>query len=836
MLQFSLIAYSLGILAVIAVPSLAWPLQPISFALGLIIVIAWLTFYRFCKSVKWGHLLKVGLAGLVSFLLGFSWHVHWGRSGLDAWLPSTLEGVDISAKGSVVSLPRTTEFGIQYHFEIEESDIGFVGKVLLNDYGAGADTNVDFIRAGQIRHMQVRMKRPHGVANPGGFDREANLLRQGVVATGYVRNVLTTSDREGISLLKLRQYLLDRLGPYTGESEVGGLIIALVLGVADQIDREQGELFSNTGTSHLFVISGLHVGLVAGVVYWLAGILLRPFTRLSFILPRQKLAMLLAMFGAVFYAGMAGFTLPTVRAVVMSIVLMAVYLTGRKLPVSLRWLLALAVVLSLDPLAPVSQGFWFSFIAVGALLLLIDGSKRVAPRAGERKEDVSGGQAGGIEGRLEGDVEPIYWRGKISRSIAGLSLLLASQFNVFAALLLPLLFWGLPVSLLSPLINLVAIPVLGFFVVPLGLLFALLAGLESTLAAPVFSLVEYLLKSLVWVLEQIAAWDLGKMALLKLNLPSANVIAWIFAGTGLALQLYPILGMTRWLGLVLLMPLLWSVPSISKSPLTVNVLDVGQGLAVLVQTTRHNLVYDTGNGRDPGYSAGSAIIAPALGFMGVSELDMVVVSHGDTDHAGGLNGLLAVVPTKLIVSSDDVKVEARRIENCHRFEDWVWDGVEFSFLETEFTEGSRNNNSCVLLVRFGDSAVLLPGDVEKEAEYQLLSRYGSELQSTLLIAPHHGSKTSSSYPFLKTVKPRQAVFTVGYGNRFNHPAQEIQNRYDALGIKTYSTSESGMLSFELSGDVADGDKLRFPVDLAFGDARGYRKAQPRYWRCPQTCR
>lgn len=816
MLQLSLIAYSLGILALIAVPCLACPLFAIVAALAVSTVIAWLLTSRFWKSTQGLHLVKVCIVCLMSFLFGFSWHVHWARSGLDAWLPTSLESVDITVKGSVISLPRSTEFGIQYHFWIQQSDLGFTGKVLLNDYTA--DTGI--IRAGQTRHMQVRMKRPHGVANPGGFDREANLLRQGVVATGYVRKVWPSVQSPGLSLLGLRQLLLDRLSIYTNQSQEGGLLLALVLGLTNQIDREHGDLFSKTGTSHLFVISGLHVGLVAGVVYGLASFCLRPFTNLSSLLPRQKLAMLFAMLAATFYAGLAGFTLPTVRAVVMSTVLMAVYLTGRKLPLSLRWLLALAVVLSLDPLAPVSQGFWFSFIAVAVLLLLIDGGQR----------------ARGRDSRFGEDEESDNWRGKVFHSMQALRLLLTSQLNVFIALLLPLLFWGMPVSPLSPLINLVAIPVLGFFVVPLCLLFALLAGLESTLAAPVFSLVEYSLGFLVVALAQIASWDLGQMALLKLDLPPKSIIPWFFAVIGLALQLYPVLGMTRWLGVPLLMPLLWSTPQMSRSPLTVNVLDVGQGLAVLVQTTDHNLIYDTGNGRDSGFSAGRAIIAPALLSMGISELDMIVVSHGDTDHAGGLSGLLAVMPTNIVVYSDDVNVQNQPAVNCHELENWVWDGVEFGFLETGFIAGSRNNNSCVLQVRFGDSAILLPGDIEKEAEYQLLSHYGASLQSTLLIAPHHGSKTSSSYPFLKTVMPQQSVFATGYGNRFNHPAQEIVSRYHALGITTYTTSESGMLTFELSGDASASVDKGFPSSLAFGDAHGYRKEQPQYWRCPKTCR
>lgn len=811
MLQFSLIAYSLGIITVIAVPCLSWPLFKVAAVFTLSTAIVWLIIPLTCKSDKARYLTKLCMGGLMSFFLGFSWHVHWGRSGLDAWLPAALSGLDVTVDGSVVSLPRTTEFGVQYHFRIQKSDLGFTGKVLLNDYEADEGE----IRVGQRRHMQVRMKRPHGVANPGGYDREANLLRQGLVATGYVRKIWSSAESKGFSLLALRQYLLKRMSLYTSESEVGGLLVALVLGLADQIDPAHAGLFSNTGTSHLFVISGLHVGLVVGVVYWLAGLCLRPFTGLSFFLPRQKQAMLFAMLAATLYAGLAGFTLPTVRALVMSVVLMAVYLSGRKLPIFLRWLIALSTVLSLDPLAPVSQGFWFSFIAVAALILLIDGNQRA------RRPDPESAEA----------TEQDHWRWTIPHVALTLRLLISSQLNVFIALLLPLLFWGLPVSLLAPLINLIAIPVLGFVVVPLCLLFALLAGLETSLAAPVFLLVEYLLESLVWGLQQIASWNLGQMALFDLKLTSTNAVPWVFAAIGLCLQLYPVLGMTRWLGIPLLMPLLWSAPEQNAFRLRVNVLDVGQGLSVLVRTAEHNLIYDTGNGNDTGYSAGRAIIGPALRSMGISEIDMIVVSHGDTDHAGGLSGLLAVIPAKFIAAADDVKLSSQPVANCHKLEDWVWDGVEFSFLETAVIEGSSNNNSCVLQARYGHLAVLIPGDVEKEAEYQLLSRYGVGLQSALLIAPHHGSKTSSTYPFLKTVKPIQAVFTAGYRNRFNHPAEEILSRYHTLGITTYTTSDTGMLSFELGNDAREVAAKRFRGDRAFDDALGFRKAQPRYWRC-----
>lgn len=810
MLQSALIAYSLGVFgAAYSHPGAFQQTLFIALLLGL----------AFAGSLFWGRTKiaptpfnppVISLVGLwaLACAFGFLRHLLWADAALLAQLPIKFEGADMRASGLVVGLPKKTEYGLQYEFQINHSDLGFTGRVLLNDYRVEGDrqqadagramalNEAGAVSPGQQRVMILRLDRPHGVANPGGFDREGSLLRRGINGTGYVRSTLEVRPAQGPSLQRARHGLLMRMQTYTDQSSFGGLIEALVLGERENISPQQSTLFSRTGTSHLFVISGLHIGLVAGVSYWLGSGLLARFPSLGLSLPRQKAAKLLAIGTAVGYSALAGFTLPTVRALVMLCAVLAGQLFNRRLPVALRLNLALAIVLTLDPLAVTSAGFWFSFVGVGALLLRIE-FKRPTNDGGKSPELSLG------------------W--------------LQSQLSVFAGLFLPLVFWGFPVSLLAPAINLIVIPLLGFLLVPLCLIFACFVMLSQPVASYIFALLAKILMLLTRGLESVADSKIGAWAQMSTNVYPLALFAVLGALLGIALLLYPGFGRLRILAGPLLLPLVWPVQQASSSPLKVDVVDVGQGLAVIVRTRAHVLVYDTGAGREDGFSSGNAIIAPVLRRMGVSHLDMAIVSHGDTDHAGGLEGLLAVLPANMVVSSE---LNRENSSNCHDFRDWVWDGVLFRFIGRPNRTESRNNRSCVLKISVEGQGVLLPGDIEKVVEQELVTRHSKNLKSSLLIAPHHGSKTSSSYPFLKTVRPKHAVFSAGYNNRFDHPADEIEERYKQMGISAYTTAGSGMLSFELRkvGEIG------FESGYQFSPAQEYRQAQKRYWRCLRSCR
>lgn len=809
-MQLALIAYSLGIFSgTWSHPRFIFP----TLAVAVLIMAATVLVRQggIYSSASWDRRLALVYLSFF-FVLGFLRHLLFAQSGLLAQLPSYLEGVDLKVNGYVAGLPRETDFGVQYLFSIETGDHNFKGLVLLSDY----ETGITAVHAGQRREMFVRMNRPHGTVNPGSFDREAGLFRQGIAATGYVRSTLKQKAAVRISLQSLRQTALSRLRKFTANSPIGGIVEALTLGERGLLTSDQDRLFSQTGTSHLIVISGLHIGLVAGAGYGLISSLLYLLPVAGLWLPRQKLAKIFSLLIAVAYSAMAGFTLPTLRALVMLLALLGSQLFNRKLSLSLRWLLALAVVLTHDPLATQSGGFWFSFIGVAGLMLLVDSAK----------QEKSGGSAVN---------EEIKEEGKGNRK-ANLRVWFTAQFNVFVALSLPLLFLGFPVTLMAPFINLLAIPALGIVVVPLSLLFSCLAFFEWSVAAIIFSWLEQIVILLLQALNAVADSKIGELADLKFTIHPIHSLEAILAALAIGLMLFPSLKWMRLLAAAMLMPLAWPLQLSSPSPLRVDVVDVGQGLAVIVRTKHHTLVYDTGNGRDGGFSSGQAIIAPVLKRMGVNRVDRVVISHGDTDHAGGLSGLLAAIPSKSIVIGEPNRSKDLESVSCHGFDDWKWDGVAFRFLAVNNRGDKSNSNSCILKVSVGSSGVLLPGDIGEAEEKQLVNRYGSGLKSALLISPHHGSRTSSSYPFLKIVKPEQAVFSVGYKNRFNHPAAEIVQRYSQLGVKTQSTAQEGMLSFEYRSLPNKEGILSSNGGGYFSEGRGYRKTRTRYWRCHQTCR
>ncbi|MFK7864030.1 MAG: DNA internalization-related competence protein ComEC/Rec2 [Pseudohongiellaceae bacterium] len=800
-MQLALIAYSLGIYAgTWGHPRFLSVTVLVAVLLGSVcIALQVKSFRRFLKLNSLSSPIFLTFLAVTGLLR----HLAFAHSGLEAQLPSHLEGIDIQVSGHVASLPRSTDFGLQYVFNIDASDQGFEGRVLLSDYGDDASTPL----AGQQRVMLVRLKKPYGTANPGAFDREADLFRRKIRASGYVRESLSVGDRLEHSLPRLRDSLLSRLRRFTEISTVGGIVEALVLGVRNRLPAEQKKLFAATGTSHLVVISGLHIGLVAGLGYGAASCVLLLFPSLGLCLPRQKVALVFSLMAAFGYSGLAGFTLPTLRALVMLVVFVVGQLVNRKISVSLRWLVALACVLTLDPLATQSAGFWFSFIGVAALMFLNDvqGSKSaVNVQTSPPKRD-------------------------------SLLVFLRPQFKVFVALLLPLVLLGFPASMLAPFINLIAIPVLGFLLVPLSLAFATSTFISSSLAAGLFLILENCLLMFITALSVISNSSVGEFAAVKINVYPLQWHALVSAGLSIGLLLFPALGAVRLLAIPMVLPILWPLQEQTDSFLKIDVVDVGQGLAVIVRTSHHALVYDTGNGIEGGFSTGAAVIAPVLQKMGVSSVDRVIISHGDTDHAGGLDGLLAALPTNSIIAGEPERIQSINAMSCHDFGAWEWDGVLFNFFQLSERNSSSNSNSCVLRISVGRSAVLLPGDIEKEIERGLVHQFGERLQSSLLIAPHHGSKTSSSYPFIKTVKPAQVVFSSGYRNRFNHPAEEVSQRYRQMGIATYNTARDGLLSFELiETKVEENDPSK--NHLSFGLGRSYRNTQIRYWRCHQTCR
>ena len=417
------------------------------------------------------------------------------------------------------------------------------------------------------------------------------------------------------------------------------------------------------------------------------------------------------------------------------LVFMLGYISSRPTSIGFRYLLALAVVLSLNPLAAMNSGFWFSFMAVAALLLCINASP----------QSELAGNYGSVLSRI-------------------VTYALKPQLVVFAALLAPLLFWTQQVSLLSPLVSVLAIPLIGMIVVPLSLLALALSFLDASLAILLLNLVDGILGWMFGAMGWLLAWT-GSWSLFQFT--TSHYASLLLTALAMVILLLPGGIGNRWLALPLSLPLLWPLTGQSEVPeLRLHVLDVGQGLAAIIQTRDHSLVYDTGANLGEQFNIGSAVLAPVLRRLGVTQLDRIVISHGDSDHAGGLSGLLASIPTTQLISSNISVSSSQAVVPCEALDSWSWNGIEFRFLHPDSDYGSENNNSCVLQVRGRGHSLLLSGDIESAVERRLVLRYGEALNSTVLIAPHHGSDSSSSYALLKMVNPDYVVFASGYRNRF----------------------------------------------------------------------
>lgn len=726
---------------------------------------------------------------LLPLCLGVFWGAAYGYLTISQQLPAELEGVDLWVEGEISGLPRRTDLSQRFEFDIKHIALPDgrkkrvnLGRVRINWYQTFRS-----VKPGERWRLQLRLKRAHGFANPGGFDYEGWLFRQAIGATGYVRrhehNQRLATAGSGQLLDQWRYGLLQRLRAQLQDNPNKGLLLALLMGERTDISAQQWQLLSTTGTNHLFVISGLHVGFVALCAYFV-------FFHLSRLLllgpPRiaaQQLGAAGALLSSCFYAAMAGFSLPTQRALIMLLVMLLGRICRRRINVWHSFTLALLLVLLWDPLAAHAAGFWLSFGAVGSLLYAF--SQRTVDKG-------------------------FWWRW------------VRPQWVVFVAFFPVLLFFFQQVSLVSPAANLLAIPFVGFIVVPLCLLVVLLelltsvlplqwlascTGLMLQLASSSFELIfDYLklLAALPW-----AKW--GHALSLWFLLPALAGVLLLLAPRGLP---------ARWLGVVCLVPLLVGGRSgPQQGQFEVTVLDVGQGLAVLVRTAEHQLLYDVGAQFSPNFDAANAVVLPYLRQQGIAALDRVVISHGDNDHAGALPMLIdGVAVAEVVFGSASIATGKVSQQACEDGQAWQWDKVSFKLMQADAsTWHNENNRSCVLKVSSDAFSVLLTGDIEVEAETALLGQYGSQLKADVLLAPHHGSRSSSSQTFVDRVAPEWVIFSSGYRNRFGHPHEKVVARYSRRNIAMLNTQQQGAI------------RVYFHQDEARPVIEKYRETFKRYW-------
>lgn len=371
------------------------------------------------------------------------------------------------------------------------------------------------------------------------------------------------------------------------------------------------------------------------------------------------------------------------------------------------------------------------------------------------------------------------------------------------------------VSVISPLANAVAIPLISFVVTPLALLGSFLhIGTLTVFAHEILSAGMLVLK---W-LNQLPAASWQQQAPPNWTLiPAMLGVLWVLLPRG-----WPL----RWFGLLGFLPMFLIAPIRPVvGDMQITVLDVGQGLSVVVQTAAHALLYDAG----PQYSAqndeGSRIIVPFLRGEGIQKLDALIVSHDDNDHSGGMQSVLANVPVDRLLTTFKPQLPPTMQSSekrCIAGQRWLWDGVSFEVLHPSLESYSDemlkdNDRSCVLKIASGAGSLLLTGDIEKTAESQLLSTYSRSLKSDVLVVPHHGSKTSSTPAFIAAVQPQVSLFTVGYLNRFGHPKPLITDRHQALGSRIYRSDQHGAVQLQFNAQSGQ---------IKISDSRGQQK---RYW-------
>ncbi len=737
----------------------------------------------------------ISLSVLAGVLAGFFWAALLAHRVMGTGLDPANEGRDIVLIGTIDSLPYEFEQGARFQFKVEHSIGDFVAppKVVLGWYSEHIE-----VQPGQRWQLTVRLQRPHGNANPFGFDYEVWLLEQGLRATGYVREGNRNKKIDefvpsvGNVVERCRSILRSRITAALPGATYAGVIVALVVGDQRGIDQSDWALFNRTGIGHLVSISGLHITMVAGLFAWMASSLWRRsfFTKaqLPLLLPAQKVAALVGAFVALAYVLLAGFGVPAQRTLYMLSVVAIALWTGRITSVSHVLCCALGLVVLLDPWAMLWPGFWLSFGAVAAILFACVGRGDLpAWRSGTR----------------EGQVFFAAW------------LALRTQYAVTAGLVPLSMVLFAQVSVVGPLANAVAIPLISFVVTPLALV-------GSLLPAP---LAHWVLAIAHWCVEMMAhflAWiGNGPMAVWRAPLPPAWVFAFALVGTvwALAPRGWPV----RWAGLLAWTPLL-AGKAVSPPPgqMLVTAFDVGQGMALLVETHGHRLLYDTGPAYSPESNGGNRVIAPYLKARGIMALDTMVVSHADVDHSGGALATLDAVPTGQLISSlppdHEVVRASRQHSRCAAGQAWTWDGVRFEILhpvDSDYHEEQSKTNalSCVLRISTAQTSVLLAGDIEAAQEGKLLER--GQVRADVLLAPHHGSGTSSTEAFLEAVHPTGAIFQVGYRNRYHHPQKRVMQRYEDLGIAILRTDVEGAITLDFSRQPS---------------WQSYRSEYRRYWR------
>ncbi len=738
-------------------------------------LLAWHYGLRLWPSTGYWAVLRWGGLGLIALATGFYYAAWRADLRLADRVDPLWDGLSTPATGLVEGLPQATAYGWRFVLRVVQDENGVLPQRL--QVMSASKWLATPPRGGDCLRLDLRVRPPHASQNPGVADIEGWLFERGIrgfaTATGPIEffNNCPSDLRAYVDALRhrLREGMLKRLTDAEGRAmPYAGVAIALAVGDQNAISDAQWRLFRMTGVTHLMSISGLHITLLSGLIYALVYAIWRQVTWLMLRVPAVKAAAIAGLLLAMAYTLLSGFGIPAQRTLYMiAVMVIGVWLSMAHSP-SRVLAAALAIVVLIDPWAALSAGFWLSFMAVAALFYA--GAGRLRP--------------------------PRFWRSwALTQWVASLALLplLLMLFHEF--------------SLVSPLANTFAIPVISFLVVPLAMLSALLPwdGLAT--------LTHSVIAAVMWGLEILAAWPQPVW-----HVGEAGGQALFLAAIGLIYLILPGAFPRRFLGLVLLLPLLWPTDDRpANGVLRVDTLDVGQGLAVVVSTARHTLLFDTGPAFESS-DAGQRIVAPRLWAMGVRRLDGLIVSHADSDHSGGAASIEASF--RPVWSLYGQPQAGSRQVRCVAGQTWQWDSVRFEVLHPPMHWAdnpyfSNNDRSCVVKAESAWGSVLLVADIERLGELEMLENRREHLPSTALLVAHHGSRSSSSERWIAAVRPSQAILSVGRNNAFGHPHSEALGRYRDVGSRIWRTDQVGAI------------RLDFLPEGSF--VRLWRDERRRYW-------
>ncbi len=767
-----------------------------------LIVIPLLFLIRFYRWLKF--LLPVYLGLCIGVLSGYQYLAHQ--------LSVSDSGKEFILHGTISGLPKQESRQIRFTVDVD-SLVTSTHKPLQNiphkiqlSWYLNRYQTLPQLQIGDKWQWRVKLHKPRSMVNPGGFDYQAWLIRRGVGATGYViqgdNRKITENKSAGFSYwIDQQRYRLQRWVVNQSDSPHKGILVALLIGDSTLVDKKDWLAMQQTGTNHLIAISGLHVGFLAIFGFYLGLLIGRLLQLFAIRFPAQYFAYVGAISCAAFYSALAGFNIPTVRTLVMLSLFYWMCLSRRETGIVDILCLALACVVIMDPLAGYDPGFWLSFGAVALLVLGFSGRKNIK------------------------QVKSVRYLNHLQKTIFTY---MKSQWIMFIGLIVPLLILVNSFSLAAPVANAIAIPMITFFVVPCLLLAAVVENIMPVSGQLLLSLAEWGIEHLLVFLRWLLSTAPG-----KLN-PVISLSPWMSLWIGFCclLILLPRGFFSRRLSfgaLILSFTIHYLLPKPDQPDLGVMVLDVGQGTAIVVRVGDKTLVYDTGAAFSDNFDAGSGIITPYLRSEAITKIDKLVVSHNDLDHAGGLSGLLETtqveelllgqyrpvfVPT---IAQEKMYAKTDNTTSCHQSADWVWQGVNFHFVKWPLRKrASANNYSCVLLIDYQGQKILLPGDLEKEVESQLLGMGALPKNIQLLLVGHHGSLSSSTVEFVEFIKPEQVVYSAGFQNRYGHPHPKVRARFQAINSQEFNTATHGALDFRWKAGQA------LPVVA-------YRQGYKRYW-------